>query len=77
MGSLGRKQLQILNRKDNCCFGEAQQKGEYEPAMRAYEKRVREVLGTAGNFRLVIDDDAPKHMISPQAVQLMLKEFAQ
>ena len=77
MGALGRKQIQILNRKDNCCFGEAQQKGEYEPAMRAYEKRVQETLGKSGNFRLVIDDDAPKHMISPQAVQLMLKEFAQ
>ena len=73
----GRKQIQILNRQDNCCFGEKQHKGDdYEPAMRAYEKRVQQALGNAGSFRLVIDDDAPKHMISPQAVQLMLKELA-
>ena len=73
----GRKQVQILNRKDNCCFGERQHKGEdYEPAMRAYERRVQAALGGAGTFRLVIDEDAPKHMISPQAVQLMLREMA-
>ena len=73
----GRKQIQILNRKDNCCFGEAQHKGnDYEPAMRVYERRVQQALGASGSFRLVIDDDAPKHMISPQAVELMLKELA-
>lgn len=73
----GRKQIQILNRKDNCCFGEAQHKGsDFEPAMRVYEKRVQQALGATGSFRLVIDDDAPKHMISPQAVELMLKELA-
>jgi len=69
--------VQILNRKDNCCFGERQHKGsDYEPAMRAYERRVQAALGGAGTFRLVIDEDAPKHMISPQAVQLMLREMA-
>lgn len=78
LGALGRKQVQILNRKDNCCFGEAQHHGnDYEPAMRIYEKRVQQALGTAGQFRLVIDDDAPKHMISPQAVQRMLRELRQ
>jgi len=73
----GRKQVQILNRRDNCCFGEAQHRGnDFEPAMRIYEKRVQQALGNTGSFRLVIDDDAPKHMISPQAVELMLKELA-
>jgi len=74
----GRKQVQILNRKDDCCFGEAQHKGnDYEAAMRAYEQRVQQALGGSGSFRLVIDGDAPRHMISPQAVQLMLRELAQ
>ncbi|MBI2686506.1 MAG: SGNH/GDSL hydrolase family protein [Acidobacteria bacterium] len=73
----GRRQVQILNRKDNCCFGEAQHNGnDYEPAMRVYEKRVRQAIGDKGSFRLVIDDDAPKHMISPQAVDIMLRELA-
>lgn len=77
LGSLGRKQVQILNRRDNCCFGEAQHRGtDYAPAMQTYAHRVQHVLGSAGTFRLVIDEDAPKHMISPQAVQLMLKELA-
>ena len=78
LGSVGkgRKQVQILNRRDDCCFGAAQHKGaDYEPAMRAYEKRVQQAVGAAGSFRLVIDDDAPKHMISPQAVETMLKEL--
>ncbi|MFN0103629.1 MAG: SGNH/GDSL hydrolase family protein [Bryobacteraceae bacterium] len=72
----GRKQVQILNRRDNCCFGEAQHKGtDYEPAMREYEKRVQQALGSSGSFRLEIDNDAPRHMISPQAVELMIQEL--
>jgi hypothetical protein len=79
LGSLGpgRKQVQILNRKDDCCFGEAQHNTvrigmAYEPAMREYEKRVQEA---AGRFRLDIDEGAPRHMISSRAVQTMLKEM--
>jgi hypothetical protein len=78
----GRKQIQILNRRDDCCFGEAQHKIahaglEYEPAMRVYEKKVQQAAGTAGQFRLIIDDSAPRHMISAEAVQIMLRELEQ
>jgi hypothetical protein len=72
----GRRQVQILNRRDNCCFGEPQHGPTYEPSIRAYEARVREALGDPARFRVVIDDDAPKHMVSPTAVQLILKELA-
>ena len=77
----GRKQVQILNRKDNCCFGEAQHKGPqhrvgYEAAMRDYERKVQQALAANGAFRLEIDDTAPRHMISPYAVQLILRELA-
>lgn len=77
----GRKQIQILNRHDDCCFGEAQHKTaraglEYEPAMRIYEKQVQEAAGP-GRFRLEIDDSAPRHMISPEAVRIMLRELEQ
>jgi hypothetical protein len=78
----GRKQVQILNRQDDCCFGEAQHKVskvglEYEPAFRVYEKKVQDVLGAHGRFRLYIDDSAPRHMISKDAVELMLRELKQ
>lgn len=77
----GRKQIQILNRRDDCCFGEAQHDSvrnglDYEPAMRAYEKVVQDAAGGPGHFRLVIDDSAPRHMISPDAVQIMVREMA-
>jgi hypothetical protein len=77
----GRKQVQILNRQDDCCFGVAQHRAaltgvEYEAGMRAYEKRVQEALGAHGRFRLEIDDTAPRHMISPEAARTMIREMA-
>lgn len=82
LGAWGRRQVQILNRRDDCCFGErqhdARKQGEaYEPAYRAYEQRVRQALGDRGTFRLEIDDSAPRHMISPHAVEQMLRELQQ
>jgi hypothetical protein len=78
----GRKQVQILNRRDDCCFGETQHKTShtglaYEPAMRAYENKVQEALGTFGRFRLDIDESAPRHMISAEAARTMVREMAQ
>jgi lysophospholipase L1-like esterase len=76
----GRKQIQILNRRDDCCFGEAQHDAgraglNYEAAMRAYEKKVQDAAGSRERFRLVIDETAPRHMISKDAVQVMLREM--
>ncbi len=67
----GRKQIQILVRHDNCCFGERQHDEKaigkpYAEAMREYERRVRNVVG---NFRLVIDEVGPSHMISHHAIE--------
>ena len=81
LGAWGRKQVQILNRRDDCCFGERQhdarkQGAEYEAAYRVYEKAVQTALGTKGEFRLEIDESAPRHMISPAAVDVMLKVIA-
>lgn len=73
MGSIGtgRRQVQILNRQDNCCFGETQHEvllasATYDQALRDYELRVRaavKALGS-GSFRLEIDEAATSHMIS-------------
>jgi len=82
MGAMGRQQIQILNRRDDCCFGEAQHKTAhtglaYEPALRVYEKKVQEAVGSLGRFRLDIDESSPRHMISPEAVQTMIREMDQ
>ena len=75
----GRKQVQILGRRDDCCFGEAQHDPKtagmaYAEAMRDYEGRVRAALLEIGDasFRLEIDDTAPSHMISRHAIEDVL-----
>jgi len=72
----GRKQVQILVRRDDCCFGEKQHDAKsaglpYAEAMRAYERNVRDALEKMGrsSFRLEIDEVAPSHMISHHAIK--------
>jgi len=87
MGGCGprRKQVQILVRRDDCCFGQAQHDEArgglpYAEAMRAYEQRVRAALAAigSGEFRLEIDDTAPSHMISHYAIErVILPELRQ
>ncbi len=79
----GRKQVQILVQRDNCCFGEAQHDSkstglEYQKAMRDYEQRVQSSLSGlgSGGFRLEIDTNAPSHMISHHAINdVLLQEL--
>jgi hypothetical protein len=75
----GRKQVQILNRRDDCCFGEAQHDGRkfemgYAEAMRHYERQVAGALEKIGqgSFRLEIDETAPSHMISHHAIEKII-----
>ena len=75
----GRKQVQILVRRDDCCFGEAQHDSKtsglkYADAMREYETRVRTALKQLdhGAFDLEIDETAPSHMISHHAIERVL-----
>jgi hypothetical protein len=75
----GRKQVQILVRRDDCCFGQAQHDAKssglaYADAMRDYESRVQATLKKIGNgsFRLEIDETAPSHMISHHAIKNVL-----
>ena len=72
----GRKQVQILLRRDDCCFGEAQHDAKsigatYSQAMHEYESRVCAALKETGrgSFHLEIDDTAPSHMISHHAIE--------
>lgn len=71
----GRRQVQILVRRDDCCFGQAQHDAKvigqpYDQALRDYERRVQTTLASLphGNFRLEIDEIAPSHMISHHAI---------
>ncbi|MBM3835868.1 MAG: hypothetical protein FJ403_21905 [Verrucomicrobia bacterium] len=75
----GRKQVQILVRRDDCCFGQAQHDAQatgmpYADAMRDYERRVRAAVERVGrgSFRLEIDEVAPAHMISHHVIQRVL-----
>ena len=75
----GRKQVQILNRQDNCCFGVAQHDDKatgaaYAEAMREYERRLVEALKkiSPSSFRLEIDEIAPSHMISHHAIEKLI-----
>jgi hypothetical protein len=77
----GRKQVQILNERDDCCFGVAQHKtpATYKEDVRDYERLVQqrlEILG-AGTFKVEIDSTAPNHMISGYAsTNLILRELS-
>ena len=71
----GRRQIQILNRRDTCCFGEAHVDAtlglSFADAVHGFETRVQETLAAfgAGEFRVEIDEVSPGHAISPHAVQ--------
>ena len=72
----GRKQVQILVRRDDCCFGEAQHDApgsgmSYAGSLHDYESRVVTALKEIGrgSFRLHVDEKAPSHMISHHAIE--------
>jgi hypothetical protein len=75
----GRKQVQILVQRDDCCFGQAQHDAKssgmpYVNAMRDYESGVAAALKKIGHgaFRLEIDETAPSHMISHHAIEKII-----
>lgn len=77
----GRRQVQILNRNDACCFGQDQhrQPETYDSDVRNYERDVRSTLRALGNgeFRVEIDEASTDHMISRNAVHnLILGDLA-
>jgi pimeloyl-ACP methyl ester carboxylesterase len=73
----GRLQLQILNRYDDCCFGEKQHtvgKPPYTEAIRNYEREVRNTLSQlkTGAFALHLDESAHYHQISINAIEKVI-----
>lgn len=81
LGSFGhaRQQIQILNRRDDCCFGEGQHDKKasgvsFEQAVRAYETRVQATLKKigGGSFKVIIDEKATGHQISSYALDRII-----
>jgi hypothetical protein len=73
----GRKQVQILNRQDNCCFGQKQHDPakDYTSDMHLFEQTVKErldSLGERGHYYLIIDETAPSHQISEYALKSVI-----
>lgn len=81
-----RRQVQVLNRRDGCCFGDApwqfrSPRGlSFDEEIRLYEGRVRSLVhavGGGGSFRVEIDEAAEGHELSRQAlVEIVLGEIA-
>jgi len=76
--------VQILVRRDDCCFGEAQHDAKasgagYEEAMRDTKTEFGNNLHQvgSGSFRLVIDETAPSHMISHHAIERRVNSGAE
>lgn len=73
-GGIDRRQVQVLNRHDGCCFGEstgqydANAHGPWDQTMRGVEKQVDSRLAAmgklGGTFRLEIDEAPWHHTIS-------------
>jgi hypothetical protein len=71
LGSVGehRKQLQIVNKNDPCCFG-----GE---AYKAYETVVNDRVGAAGSgsFAVFLDVKNTNHSVSAEAMKVILADI--
>jgi hypothetical protein len=70
----GRKQVHILNRQDNCCFGQKQHDPakDYASDMHLFEQTVKDRLDSLGerdHYYLIIDETAPNHQISEYALK--------
>jgi hypothetical protein len=73
LGGASRRQMHVLNRRDDCCFGERQYDdhdggaGSWQSSIRLTESNVRGALfamGSAGRYRIEVDEMADHHMVS-------------
>jgi hypothetical protein len=78
----GRRQVQVLNRRDSCCFFPnwgLHSGADWEPSLRTYEANIRNNMiniGDSGFFRLEIDESATQHQISRKTLgDVVLSEF--
>lgn len=82
LGSYGkdRKQIQVLNRNDNCCFGQKQHdpKRNYDDDLKTFGQTIKDRLKSIGaedHYILLIDEVATCHEISVYALDIILQEL--
>ena len=75
----GRRHVQVVIRRDQCCFGEQQHDVErtgmgYAEALQSYTDQVTAVMRDldSGSFTLQIDEVAPYHMISHYVIRSVI-----
>lgn len=72
----GRRQIQVLNRRDACCFGQAEHAdpAAWDDDIRGYERNVRTALHAlgSGTFELAIDEASTTHQVSRDAAHDIL-----
>jgi hypothetical protein len=81
LGGAPRRQTHVFNRRDSCCFGEREYDdhdggaGTWQSSLRLFEANVRtalEGMGSAGRYRLEVDEMADHHMLSANSLQNIL-----
>lgn len=69
LGAENRRQMQILNDHDACCF-----RGDYRAL---YEPQVADAAGRlGGSFQVYLDTENMTHTLSPHALALLLQDVA-
>jgi len=68
LGSSGRRQLQVYNVFDNCCFS-----GTYSNTFKEYVQA--EAEKSSGSFNVVLDDTFIGHMISDYALEIIVNDM--
>jgi hypothetical protein len=72
MGSYGkgRRQLQVLNRYDNCCFSGT--------GFKTYEQQVKKIVSSLGKgkFSVYLDETHKEHKISDAALSVILNDLS-
>ena len=69
LGSAGRRQLQVFNVFDDCCFA-----GTYSNTFKGYIQVEAERIG--GSFDISLDDTFVGHMISDYAIEIIVSDIA-
>ncbi len=80
LGSYGknRKQTQILNMYDPCCFN-AYSYGKFRqatntPIYEDYERQIQKALGKQGSFEVILDDTHTEHKLSRNAMKYIIRK---
>lgn len=72
LGAYQRRQIQILNDKDSCCYAY----NDHAQAIRFYEQTIQHHLEDDGIFRVWVDEGQTAHVISEQTLDYILADLS-